>query len=334
MANQLAGRVTLVFGQDDYRVAQRVRELSAPSEPALSDLNRAVIAGEKLTVPELRGHLDTLPFLSDRRVVVITGLLERFEEGDRSQRRRAEAEAFLEAFAAMPPTTFAVLVGGDLRPKRNPLVAGLAAAGATLERYFPLRPHELTAWIQARARTIGLHLSAAAARRLAALVGPNLWVLASELDKLASWAGGAPVDEEAITLLTAAAREENVFSLVTHLVAGRTREAIRDLTELLESGESPFGILIMLQNRLRHVWLVHELITAGVPVQRVKLQAGLGQLPEPVFQETVDLATRLSSSELRAMHHHLLATDEAIKTGKCEPRLALELLARTFAATS
>ncbi len=328
MANRLAGRVAVVYGRDDYRVAQRVRELTANSDPTLGDLNRATIAGEKVTPPDLRNHLDVLPFLGDRRTVVILGLLERFDDAGTTQRRVAEAEAFVDAFAAMPPTTLAVIVGGDLRPNRNPLLAGLHAAGAAVERFFPLRDHELLAWIQTRARSIGLPLSIGAARRLAALVGPNLWVLANELDKLATWAAG---DEDAIAELTAAAREESAFSLVDHLLAGRTREAIRELTDLLDRGESPFGVLAMLHTRLRQVWLVHELAAAGLPAQTVKLRAGLGHLPEPVFRETLALASRLAAADLRAMHRQLLATDEAIKTGKSEPRLALELLTRTFA---
>jgi DNA polymerase-3 subunit delta len=331
MADRLAGRVALVFGRDDFRVAQRVRELSAATDPILGDLNRAVIAGEKLSVADLRAHLDALPFLGERRTVIIEGLLDRFEDAGKTQRRLAEAAAFVEAFAAMPPTTVAVLPGGDLRPTRNPLIAGLEAAGASVERFFPLREGELLTWIQTRARAQGLHLSAAAARRLAALVGPNLWVLTSELDKLASWAGGAPVDEEAVVALTAASREESVFALVDHVLEGRTREAIRGLTELLDSGESPYGVLAMLQNRLRQVWLVHQLAASGLPVQAVKLRAGLGHLPDPVFRQTLAVATRRSSEELRDVHRQLLDTDEAIKTGKTEPRLALELLARTLA---
>ncbi|GIW08318.1 MAG: DNA polymerase III subunit delta [Dehalococcoidia bacterium] len=333
MASPLSGRVRVVFGRDEYRVAQRVRELSAVSDPALGDLNRAVVAGEKVTASDLRAQLDALPFLAERRTVVIDGLLERFDDVGTSQRRIAEAHAFVEAFLNMPPSTLAVLVGGDLRPNRNPLLAALSAAGATVERFFPLRDHELIVWIQAHARSIGLHLSAGASRRLAALVGPNLWVLANELDKLASWADGAPVDEHAISFLTTASREESVFSLVDHLVAGRTRESIRELTDLLDSGESPFGVLAMLQNRLRQVWLVHELAAEGLPAQTVKLRSGLGHLPDPVFRELLALATRLTDADLRTMHRELLAADEAIKTGKAEPRLALELLARTFAAS-
>jgi DNA polymerase-3 subunit delta len=332
MADRLAGQVTLVFGQDDYRVAERVRALSAVTDPGLGDLNRTTIAGDKITVGDLRAQLEAVPFLADRRVVIVTGLLDRFEEAGKAPRRQAEAEAFIAAFVAMPPTTVAVLVGGDLRPQRNPLVTGLESVGASIERYFLLREHELVAWIQTRARSIGLQLSASAARRLGSLVGPNLWVLANEIDKLASWAAGAPVDEEVVDLLTAASREENVFSLVDHLVAGRTREAMRELTSLLDSGESPFGVLALLQNRLRQVWTVHELAAAGLPLQTVRLRSGLGHRPEPAFRDTLALATRLSEQDLRMMHEQVLATDEAIKTGKREPRLALELLAQTFAA--
>lgn len=330
MADRLAGRVTLVFGQDDYRVAERIRALSAVTDPGLGDLNRTTIAGDKITVGDLRAQLDAVPFLADRRIVIVTGLLDRFEEAGKAPRRLAEAEAFVAALVAMPPTTFAVLSGGDLRPQRNPLVAGLEAAGASVERYYPLREHELVVWVQTRARSAGLHLSTGAARRLAALVGPNLWVLAHEIEKLASWAAGAPVDEEVVGLLTAASREESVFSFVDHLVAGRTREAMRDLTSLLDSGESPFGILALLQNRLRQVWTVHALAAAGLPLQTVRLRSGLGHRPEAAFRDTLALATRLTEQDLRRMHERVLATDEAIKTGKREPRLALELLAHTF----
>ncbi|MFN8532279.1 MAG: DNA polymerase III subunit delta [Dehalococcoidia bacterium] len=329
MAERLSG-VLVLYGRDDYRIAQRVREASGGDDPALGDLNRVSIAGDKIAVNDLRGQLEAMPFLDDRRTVIVGGLLDRFEDAAKSQRRLAESDSFLDLFRTKPPTTFAILTGDDLRPKRNPLLSGLLAAGAAVERFALFRDYELLPWIDARARSLGLRLQPAAARRLATLAGPNLWVLSNELEKLATWADGQDVGEEAVFALTASSREESVFSLVDDLVAGRTTRALRELTGLLDSGESPFGVLALLQNRLRQVWLVHELTATGPPAATVKLRSGLGYLPDDAFRDLLALATRLTDTQLRAMHRALLETDEAIKTGRNEPRLALELLARTF----
>jgi DNA polymerase-3 subunit delta len=330
MAERLGPGVIVLYGRDEYRVAERLRALTSTLDPAVAEFNRSVVAGERLTPGELRAQLEVLPFLSARRLVIVTGLLERFDEVPRSARRQAEVDAFVAALGEAPPTTVAILVGGDLRPARNPLLSALHAAGATVERFSLLREGELVAWIQARARQRQLQLQPEAVTRLAALVGPNLWTLEQEIEKLALWAGQEPVDAATVALLTPAAREESVFRLVDTLLAGQEREAARQLTVLLASGESPFGILALLQQRVRQLWLVRELAAAGLSPAEVKHRAGLGYQPEDLFRDLYTFAGRLSAESVRALHHALLETDEAIKTGRRPPELALLLLTRTL----
>jgi hypothetical protein len=55
--------------------------------------------------------------------------------------------------------------------------------------------------------------------------------------------------------------------------------------------------------------------------------------PDAAFQQAVQTANALNERRLREIHDRLLAADESMKTGKREPRLALELLARELSVS-
>ena len=75
----------------------------------------------------------------------------------------------------------------------------------------------------ARAKKIGLKLDAPAAKLLAELIGPDAWMLASELDKLLAYSGGEVVREADVRELVSRAKEHKGWDLTDAILDGRAR---------------------------------------------------------------------------------------------------------------
>ena len=77
----------LLFGKDEFACEEALKELEQGywSDPSLGDLNRTVLDGRKITIAELRHHCDSIPFLADRRLVIVENLIARVDGKKRSR---------------------------------------------------------------------------------------------------------------------------------------------------------------------------------------------------------------------------------------------------------
>ena len=70
----------ILHGDDDFgrdEELARLRNRMAGDDPAMADLNTVILDSQKLTLGELRHACDSIPFMADRRLVIVHGLLAR-----------------------------------------------------------------------------------------------------------------------------------------------------------------------------------------------------------------------------------------------------------------
>jgi len=335
----------ILFGKDDFSCEEYLAALKARhlSNPALGDLNFTVLDGASLTLTELRHHCDALPFLGERRLVLVEGLLGRWAGASESAGKGAlPMKDALDYFAVLPPTTDLVLYDAGLDPKerdksgRSPgeILGGLfrwarRQGDAVLLREFPAkRGGELAQWLDARARSLGVQVDASGRQALLAGVGGELRVLAGELEKLALYVGpGGTISEAHVRALVSQTREANVFAIVDAIGEGKWQRAIAEMRRLMDEGSHPLYIMTMIERQFRLIAqaraLSEELGNWG-NVER-ELARRL-KLHEYVAGKVTAQARRYSLPTLQNIYGMMVETDAEIKTGRKEMALALEHL--------
>jgi DNA polymerase-3 subunit delta len=332
-----AAMLYILYGRDDFSLREELARIKGEldSDDMLSS-NTDVLDGREVSPEQLMAICDTMPFLSEHRLVVVEGLLKRFGRPERPRRgARAARGGSTEALERwrgladhvqrMPDTTTLVLVDGELSGK-NPLLEALKSAGQVRE-FRALRA--VLPWILERAQKQGIDISPAAARLLADLVGNNLWVLASELEKLAAYAQGRRVEEADVKDLVSEARQVNIFAMVDAIVEKRGAVALRLLRKLKREGAEGGYLLAMVIRQYRLIIQARELMTAGLPTREIGQRLGVGS--EFVLQRILDQAQRYSLSRLKAAYRRLLEADVGVKRGHYDEELALELLVHDLA---
>ncbi len=248
--------IAVFFGKDDFSAQEALDALRSEldTDSMLAD-NTVRIDGPAAKPDELLILCQTMPFLSAHRLIIVRGLLKRFEsEGGRRRRGRREAdlgpwEGFIEALPALPETTALVFLDGAL-DARNTLLQALRPH-AQVREFKALQQNEVASWIVQRAARRGVSLEARAVAALSQLVGNQLWTLDSELQKLATYAGDRPVSEADVRALVSLAREPSIFAMADAVVEGRVRDAADLVQRLLVEGESPQRLLAMLARQYR-----------------------------------------------------------------------------------
>jgi DNA polymerase-3 subunit delta len=312
----------IFWGANSFSLREALQELrSRLDEDGHLWANTVVLDGRRLRPQDLMEACDAAPFLGRHRLVVVEGLLARFQTEGGRQPSLGSWEALPEYVRRMPPYTHLVLVEQEIAPQ-NPLWRALQP-WAQKRHFSPLEGEELLQWLAQRSRRLGLRLTQKAARLLMELLGHDLWALASELEKLAVFARGETVKEAQVRELVSAARAVGVFQLVDAVGEGRALEAVALLHRLLAQGEEPLHLLALLQAHYRRLLLARELLAQGAGLELLAQEL---RLPRRVLTRVVAQARAHSFPRLRAIYRRLVETDAAIKRGRMSGEMALEAL--------
>ena len=148
--------------------------------------------------------------------------------------------------------------------------------------------------------------------------------LDQELEKLALYCSGREIQESDVGKMVSQVQETSIFAAVDAMIDGRPGVAMRLLHQLKEDGREAPYIIGMVERQLRLLALARDAVDRGVP--QSELKGRLGTSSDFVVRKTTEQARRHSMPEIIWRYNRLLETDLAIKRGKLEPDLALELL--------
>lgn len=321
----------VLIGEDDFSIRQSLEEIKKGiGDPTALMTNTTTLNGQQVTLDQLRVACETVPFLSEKRLVVVEGLLSCFEPRVKSSRKKTnhltdqsnEYKSIADYIGQIPDFTELVLVDGRISD-RNPLLRALLAVAQV--RSFPLlKEAGLRQWIERRVVEASGSISPRAVDLLVRFVGSNLWIMANEVDKLVLFVGGRRIEEGDVRVVVSYAQEANIFAMIDAILEFRVGVAQELLQQLLKQGAHPAQLLVMLSRQVRLMFQVKEMRSRRK--FRNEIQSKLGLTSDFVLRKAWEHADKYSLARLREVYHRLLEADLSIKTGKYDSELTLNIL--------
>jgi DNA polymerase-3 subunit delta len=337
--------IYVYYGEDDFSSSEAIKPLvEAVGSEDMRDSNVTTLEGGRFSIDRFGAAAMVVPFLADRRLVIVRGLLAT-AEGQRGARRGRKAKAEDEGPAAalakllpdLPPTTDVVFIDGKVGAA-NPILAAIKGLGSDLvkPREFQLmRRDTLGSWIQERATAKGATVEPQAITELTEIVGPNLWALDGEIEKLSIYVGARAITLADVQALVAGNRESSVFELVDAIMDKRPGTALEVCENLMDSGATGPYLISMIARQARMVAVAQDLASRKVPQNEWAQRIGTSS--DFVVRKTSEQARRFSPDAVRGLYRLLLNADIAMKTSDSTDELVLtELLAQagTLQATA
>ncbi|MEA3442675.1 MAG: DNA polymerase III subunit delta [Chloroflexota bacterium] len=329
----------ILHGEDDFSLHQALERIKAGlGSPDMLAVNTTRLDGEHLILSELKDNCNVVPFLCPHRLIIIEGLLGRFEPGGkrtrsyksahRSKKELGEWRDLVTCIQQMPASTVLVLVDVTVK-KSNPLFQKISPL-AEVEPFRLLRGDKLKNWIQKQVNREGGEIAPEAIDLLAELIGGNLWTMNNEIQKLLLYSQDRSIDKQDVARLVSYAREANIFALVDAVVEGKTRRAQEVLHQLYQDGDSSTHILAMVTRQFRLIALVKDM---KPELSIWQIQKKLGLSSDYALEKTLAQARFYTLEDIRQAYNKLLETDLAIKTRGYNDQLALELLVTELSAS-
>lgn len=301
-------------------------------DPTVADLNTTYLDGKAVTLPQIQEACGAMPFMSDRRLVVVTGYLKRLHGDDEKGRSdKAALQSLADYLPHLPPTARLIFVEDEELPGKHPIVvlAEKRHPGHVRKFGVPTREGDLADWIEQRVKGKGARIDGAAATALAVAVGHDTRLLDSELDKLITYVDGEQptITTEHIALLVPYLGEANIWKMVDAIGQRNARQALQHLHLLLEEDprdkERWLQLMGMIIRQFRILIQVKEMVEHGHSTAVIAKQVGL---KDWVADKARRQAMNFSLAQIEAIYGRLLATDLAIKTGKMDTLLAMDTL--------
>jgi DNA polymerase-3 subunit delta len=315
------------FGRDEavQTLKDRMRALAA-GDHNLSEL------GPDTSITTLRSYADVVPFLAERRMVIVRGLLGRLTGRGGASRRASrtrktpesgadELQALLEYLPDVPQSTSLVFVE-EGRANTDALQKVIPRGRAAIREYS--RVVDVPGWVRGRAKMIGVEVDEGAVRELASLGGGDLRRLDSELHKLGDYAAGRAVTRDDVRELVVG-RDVAIWTLLDGLAERRADKALSALHALYNQGEPPEALLGRdIAPHYRRLMVARELSLASREERASVDVAALGLNPATLGRWS-DQASGFERFELEHALEVLLELDRHIKLGETEPEPALEV---------
>lgn len=315
--------IYLLFGTESFLIHETKQLLQQHVLDAdESDFNFSSYDLEETPIEAALEDAETLPFLGEKRLIFLhnPGFLTSEKTKEKVEHNLARLEAYLKE-----PSPFSVLVfvaPYEKLDERKKLTKELKRTAIVFEAK-KLSEQELKSWILERAVYHKVKITEAAAERMLELVGANLFMLTSEMDKLALYVNETNlIDEAVVENLVSKSLEQNIFSLVDKIVKRKVEEALRIYYDLIKQNEEPLKILAIIAGQFRLIYQVKELSRRGYGQQQI---AGYLKTHPYRVKLAAGQSGQFSDEELSRIMNLLADADLQMKTGGMNKSMLIEM---------
>ncbi|HUS12385.1 MAG TPA: DNA polymerase III subunit delta [Pyrinomonadaceae bacterium] len=317
-----AGRIEplyLLVGCESYLRDMTARKITdaALTGTLLREFNEATFSLLTDSAMAAIAAAEQLPMMSERRVIRIK---------DFAKLRETDEEIIIRYLNRPLDSTVLIFVADELDKRKK--LTRILQTSCTIVEFPALKDAEAKAWARTRLKELKTTADDRVLTDIVRLVGTNLQMLSSELDKLAAAAvETGQITIELVDQLIDRSRELSNFDLGDQLIAGDRRRALETLHRLLEDDVAPVMLLGLIAGNYHRLALAKELLKRGARDEVYRLIYG----PPAKRDAFMNTLQRSDSTRIARGIQLIAAADLAIKTslaggGPKGARLQLEVL--------
>ena len=302
----------LLCGEEAYLKVQYKNKLLKALNPDDDTMNFNHYEGRNIDVKELIDLCETMPFFADRRVVLLedTGFF------------KNKCDELADYMKELPDYLCLVFVGDEV-DKRSKMYKAVKSCGRIGE-FARQDEKTLMQWAAGILKREGKNITQRDMELLLTMTGIDMGNLRMELEKLITYTGDRNVVTRAdIQEVCTTQTQNKIFDMVRAVTEKNQKRALDLYYDLLTLKEPPMRILFLLAKQFRQLLLVKEYTEEGVAQPEMASRLGV---PSFVVRNIASCARSYRISELRQAVTDFVDAEEAVKTGRLQDVLSVELL--------
>ncbi len=311
-------QVYLLLGEEAYLRNQYRDKLKKALLGDGDAMNFHYFEGKDVSPGEVIDLAETMPFLAERRVLVLenTGL---FAHG---------GEMLADYLKEPAPTAYFVFVE-ESADKRSRLYKAVTAKGRAVE--FKTQDEAvLQRWILGILKKEGMNITGRDLAFFLEKTGSDMENIRGELEKLLCYCMGRDVvTAKDIEEICTKQISNQIFDMINAIAEKKQRKAMDLYYDLLTLKEPPMRILYLITRQFNMLLQVKELKNRGCDASTIGEKVGLAGF---IARKYVAQAARFRTADLRRAVEDCVEAEEAVKTGKMNDVMSVELLIVRYSA--
>ncbi len=304
--------VYVLYGQEAYLQKQYRDKLVAALTGEGDTMNFWHVQGKDYSVPQLIDFAETMPFLAERRVIVMegTGVL------------KSGGEGLAEYFAAPCETTTWILVESEC-DKRSKLFKAADKTGLCVE-FAAQDETTLKKWILGILKKEGKQITGQTLELFLEKTGTDMNIIRLELEKLLCYTlERSVIEREDVEAVCITRITSHIFDMVDAIGVRDQRKALALYNELQALREPPIRILFLIGRHMNILLQIKDLKKRGIDSKAMASKVGV---PPFTVAKYIRQAGLYKTTQLKQALERCIQADEAIKTGALQDKMSVELL--------
>ena len=303
-------KIYLLCGEEAYLRQQYKEKLIHALNPTEDTMNFSKYEGKGIEVREIIDLCETMPFFADYRVVLV----------ENSGFFKNKCEELAEYLKNLPDYVRFVFVEVD---KRSKMYKAVKSAGAIVD-FAKQDEKTLMRWAAGILSREGRKITTRDMELFLTKTGTDMGNIRNELEKLITYTMGQDIVTRADIEAVCTTRTENkIFDMVRAVTEKNQRKALDLYNDLLTLKEPPMRILFLLSKQFRQLCLAKKMSGEGASQNEIASRLGI---PPFAVRNIMSCARAYKVEELEEAERDFVDAEEAVKTGRLQDTLSVELL--------
>lgn len=310
--------VYLLYGTEDYLKKQFRDNLKKAIVGDGDSMNYSYFEGKAPDSKAVSEIASTMPFFADRRLVVI----------ENSQLFKTADDMIIDMVKELPDTTVVVFVENEV-DKRSRLYKAVKDKGYICELN-EQSDNDIMRWVVSLLKKEGRTMDNATLQLFLTKTGSSMENISRELEKLICYTiGRTAITAEDVEEVCTTQTTNRIFDMITAISQKNQDRALALYYDLLTLKEPPMRIMYLIARNFNQLLMVKELTENGNASSAIASKMGIQGFLVGKLQAQ---ARPFKAGVLRRALEECVSLEEAVKTGRLEDRLAVEMLIVKYSA--
>ena len=302
----------LLYGDEAYLKRQYKLRLLKALNPDDDMMNVSYFEGKGIDIKKLIDLAETIPFLAERRIIVI----------EDSGFFKGQCNDLPEYLEELPEYLHIVFVESEV-DKRSRMYKALNKNGRVTE-FTRQDDQRLIKWIVGMLNKEGKRITQKDMELLLAKAGNDMGNIEKEVEKLICYTLGRDVvTAEDVEAICTTQISNKIFDMIRAMGKRQQQKALELYYDLLALKEAPMRILFLMAREFNLTLQAKELEISGFSQSEMAKKMGVQSF---VVRNYQNLARQYERKQLRDALEEFVATEEDVKNGRLNDIMSVELL--------
>lgn len=310
----------LLCGSEDYLRSQYRDRLKKALLGNGDAMNLSCFEGKDISQPQLVDLAETMPFLAERRVIVI----------ENSGMFKGGSDVLADYLKEVSPTAFFVFSEKEV-DKRNRLYKVVKDKGYIGE-FGEQDEATLTRWVAGLVKKENMEIDRAAIALLLYKTGTDMENIRRELEKCICYClKRGRITAQDVEMICTERLSNRIFDMINFLAAGKQEQALKLYYDLLALKEPPMRILFLISRQFNMLLQTKMLREKGYDKRIISEKLGVAPF---IAGKYMDQAAHFKRPVLRKALEDCVQAEEDVKTGRIGDVMSVELLMIKYSSIS